>query len=171
VREQRQDNEALMAELSEARDRLDRSVQRLSAVAPASGAARRLSPGFVDWPVQGRVAARFGRETSSRFGTNIVRNGVEIDAPADAAVRAIQTGTVAFADVFPGFGRVVILDHGGKDYSLYGHLASIGVNKGQDVPAGQTVGTVGTAPTGDASLYFELRIDGRPVDPVQWLKR
>jgi septal ring factor EnvC (AmiA/AmiB activator) len=55
--------------------------------------------------------------------------------------------------------------------SLYGHLASIGVNKGDRVLPGATVGLSGRNPAGNPALYFELRIDGTPVDPLQWLRR
>jgi septal ring factor EnvC (AmiA/AmiB activator) len=85
-------------------------------------------------------------------------------------VKAVEAGTVAYADAFAGFGRVVIVDHGGRFYTLYGHLASVDVSKGASIRAGDDLGTVGMAPTGSPSLYFEVRIDGRPADPVQWLK-
>jgi septal ring factor EnvC (AmiA/AmiB activator) len=139
-----------------------------SAVVVAAGG--RLKAGTMSWPVPGRVAARFGRHASSRFGTMVNRNGIEIGAESGAAVKAVVKGTVAYADAFAGFGRVVILDHGGKFYTLYGHLASVDVSKGATVEAGDELGTVGMAPAGTASLYFEVRIDGRPADPVQWLK-
>jgi septal ring factor EnvC (AmiA/AmiB activator) len=130
-----------------------------------------MAPGSMEWPVPGRIEARFGRETTSRFGTAIVRNGVEIAAVSGAPVRAVQAGRVAFADTFVGFGRVVILDHGDNAYTLYGHLETVEVNKDDRVERGRNVGTVGTAPTGASSLYFEVRVDGRPVDPVQWLQK
>jgi septal ring factor EnvC (AmiA/AmiB activator) len=65
---------------------------------------------------------------------------------------------------------MVIIDHGANYFSLYGYLGSIGVTSGQHVDAGTELGRVGTAPTGPAALYFELRVDGRSVDPIQWLK-
>ena len=98
------------------------------------------------------------------------RNGIDISTAAGSPVQAVQAGTVAYADAFAGFGRVVIVDHGGRFYTLYGHLASVDVSKGAAVQAGAEIGTVGMAPTGAPSLYFEVRIDGRPADPVQWLK-
>ena len=122
------------------------------------------------WPVPGRIDARFGRQPSSRFGTMVNRNGIDIGTAAGSPVTAVQAGTVAYADAFAGFGRVVIVDHGGRFYTLYGHLASVDVSKGAAVKAGDEIGTVGMAPTGTPSLYFEVRIDGRPADPVQWLK-
>jgi septal ring factor EnvC (AmiA/AmiB activator) len=83
----------------------------------------------------------------------------------------VHEGRVAFADVFSGFGRLVIVDHGQGAFSLYGHLATIDVERGAHLDAGAVVGTSGRAPGGTPALYFELRVDGRPVDPLQWLKR
>jgi septal ring factor EnvC (AmiA/AmiB activator) len=174
VRERRDLNAQLVRELAAARDRLEQSMAELTAdrgpssVAIAGGG--RLRAGTMAWPVPGNVEARFGRQASSRFGTMVNRNGIDIGAAAGSPVRAVQAGTVAYADAFAGFGRVVIVDHGGRFYTLYGHLASVDVSKGAAVQAGDDIGTVGMAPTGTSSLYFEVRIDGRPADPVQWLK-
>jgi lipoprotein NlpD len=64
-----------------------------------------------------------------------------------------------------------VVDHGAVAFSLYGYLSALSVSQGARVEAGQTLGTVGRAPNGTPALYFELRIDAKPVDPVQWLKR
>ena len=83
----------------------------------------------------------------------------------------MHEGTVAFAESFAGLGPLVILDHGDRAYTLYGYLATIGVTKGTRVEAGAIVGTAGRAPaTGAPALYFEVRVDGRATDPLQWLK-
>ena len=114
-------NAQLVDELTAARDRLDRSVSTLrpaDAAIPGTGAAgSRAAAAGSTGPSPATMAARFGREASSRFGTVIVRNGMEIAAAAGAPVRAVQAGRVAFADAFTGFGRVVILDHGAKAYT------------------------------------------------------
>jgi septal ring factor EnvC (AmiA/AmiB activator) len=173
VRERRDLNAQLVRELAAARDRLEQSVTELTGVgssSPTIAAGGRLRAGTLSWPVPGHIEARFGRQASSRFGTMVTRNGIDIGAEAGATVKAVQKGTVAYADAFAGFGRVVIVDHGGRFYTLYGHLASVDVSKGATVEAGDDIGTVGMAPTGAPSLYFEVRIDGRPADPVQWLK-
>ena len=65
----------------------------------------------------------------------------------------------------------MILDHGSQTFSLYGDLLEPAVKKGDRIDRGQRVGSVGPTSTGATGLYFELRIDGRPVDPLQWLKR
>ncbi len=124
--------------------------------------------GEIEWPVNGNVRQRFGRQPGSASpGTN----GIEVGAPEGAPVRAVHDGTVAFADSFSGFGRLVIIDHGGQSFSVYGNLAEISVARGDRVDTGVQVGTVGPSVLGVAGLHFELRVDGRAVDPLQWLKK
>jgi septal ring factor EnvC (AmiA/AmiB activator) len=125
--------------------------------------------GGLEWPVQGRVTQQFG-QPSGRLGGTAVKNGIEITAAGDTPVRAVHSGTVGFADAFSGFGNLVILDHGGNNYSLYGYLSSVSIKQGERVDGGAELGRVGMAPAGSPALYFEMRIDGRSVDPVQWLK-
>jgi len=127
--------------------------------------------GALPWPARGPLISRFGRQTNSKFGTAIVKNGLEIGVPEGARVAAVHEGTVAYADQFTGYGNLVIVEHGEGAFSLYGHLASVRVTRGERVEAGSTVGTTGRNPGGNPALYFELRIDGRPVDPLQWLQK
>jgi septal ring factor EnvC (AmiA/AmiB activator) len=125
--------------------------------------------GALDWPAPGRITGRFG-QSASRLGGSAVKNGVDIAAPEGTPVHAVHGGTVGFADSYPGFGTLVILDHGANNYSLYGYLGSASVSRGDLVESGAELGRVGTAPAGSPALYFELRIGGRSVDPLQWLK-
>ena len=125
--------------------------------------------GGLDWPVDGRLSGQFG-QSANRLGGSVVRNGIEIVAQDGAPVRAVHGGTVAHAGPYPGFGNLVILDHGGNHYSLYGYLGAISVTAGQMLDAHGELGIVGPSPAGPTALYFELRVDGRSVDPVQWLK-
>ena len=111
-----------------------------------------------------------GFTAGSNRPAGAVRNGIEIGAMDGAPVTAVHPGTVDYADQFSGFGNLVIVDHGGNYFSLYGYLGSIAVTSGEHVDAGMELGRVGTAPTGGAALYFEMRVDGRSVDPIQWLK-
>ncbi len=168
--DQRRDlNAQLAGELQNAQARLQSSVGKL----PAGAAALPIKPfqGALPWPAKGSVAQRFGRQPSSRFGTTIVRNGMEFATAEGQSVRAVHEGSVAFAGPFTGYGNLVIVDHGDRSYSLYGHLTSVTVTKGQRVEAQMPIGTSGRNPAGTPALYFELRIDGAPVDPLQWLKR
>ncbi len=169
-------NAQLVGELRTAQQRLQQALTRFAqgeAALPEGALILPLRPfrGALDWPVDGRVAGSFGTRRLPRFNTTIVRNGIDIAARADARVTAVHEGTVAYADAFTGFGNLVILDHGGQAYSLYGNLSTMAVALGARVARGQTVGSVGSALDGTSALYFELRIDGRPVDPVQWLKQ
>ena len=154
----------------------DKMQQRISTIAAGRSTdavvAVPLLPfrGALDWPVGGgRISSRFGQITG-RLGGSAVKNGIEITAPEEASVRAVHGGSVAFADVFTGFGTLVILDHGGNNHSLYGYLGSLKVQMGDVVATGAEIGQVGTSPAGPPALYFEMRIDGKSVDPVQWLK-
>ena len=81
--------------------------------------------GELERPVDGDVVAPFGHHQQTRFGTTIIRNGIEISAAQGSLVTAVHEEQVAFADTFTGFGNLVILDHGGQSYSLYGYLVRL----------------------------------------------
>lgn len=159
-------------ELDAARRAVEETLAALAAGAPAAVPALPLAPfrGELDWPVRGPIAARFGRASSSRLGTAVARNGIEVSAAEGTPVRAVHDGAVAFAEPFSGYGTLVIVDHGGEAYSLYGHLATAVVARGEAIGRGAILGVSGVGPAGQATVYFELRIDGRPVDPLQWLR-
>jgi septal ring factor EnvC (AmiA/AmiB activator) len=167
--DQRRDlNAELSGELLTAQQKLQSAVTGLS-----SGGSPLLSlpigpfRGDLEWPLSGTIRQRFGF-SDARRGQN---NGIDIAAAEGLPVQTVHDGTVAFADVFTGFGRLVIVDHGSENFSLYGNLKEIAVAKGARVQGGETIGSVGVAPTGATGLYFELRIDGHAVDPLQWLKK
>lgn len=157
-----------VAELQEAQAALQRTVGAVGAT--PTDLPFQPFKGVLDWPVRGRVLARFGPAVDRRFGTTIARNGIEIGAAEGTAVNAVHGGVVAFAAPFSGFGNLVIVDHGGGAFTIYGHLGEARVERGARVARGAVVGTVGLAPAGSAALYFEVRVDGRPADPLQWLR-
>jgi septal ring factor EnvC (AmiA/AmiB activator) len=127
--------------------------------------------GQLPWPTDGKVRSGFGRHKHPRFETYTVQNGVEIEAAQDGPVRAVYEGTVVFADRFRGYGLMVVIDHGGKHHSLYAHLAEATVAVGQKLAAGDVLGTVGATSVEGPGLYFEMRFQGRPEDPADWLKK
>ncbi len=158
----------LAGELQVAQQKLQQTVTTLATPEPGTvpfGAFR----GDIEWPVNGRVISYFGRHGSRKSG-EAGRNGVDIAAPEGTPVRAVYPGTVGFAEPFTGFGNLVVVDHGNNALTVYGYLGRVGVSRGQRVDAGEELGTSGTAPAGAAAVYFEVRVDGRPTDPVQWLK-
>jgi len=117
------------------------------------------------WPVSGALASGFG----GRGGRH--HNGIDILAPEGTPVLAAESGLVSYAGKgLRGFGNAAVLDHGGGTKSLYGHLKEIHVKSGDAVEAGSVIGTVGR--TGNATAYhlhFELVVEGRPVDPADYL--
>ncbi len=159
-------NAQLAGELQVAQQRLQATLRE-----PAAGASPPFEPlplrpfrGELDWPAAGTVRVRFGAASATV-------NGVEIAANEGTPVVSIHEGTVAFAGTFAGFGNLVILDHGAQNFSLYGHLLETAVSGGGRVERGQAIGTAGQSLSGQPGLYFELRIDGKAVDPLPWLKR
>jgi murein hydrolase activator len=160
------------SELDAANLRLQSALAQNTSAAAAVAVPLRPFRGELPWPADGIVVQRFGRQGSTRVtGITFNRNGIEISLAEGQPVAAVHGGTVTNAGPFTAFGQLVIIDHGGGAVSLYGHLASIGVNKGDRVLPGATVGLSGRNPAGNPALYFELRIDGTPVDPLQWLRR
>ena len=96
---------------------------------------------------------------------------MEIAVPEGQPVRNVHEGVVAFADQFEGYGNLVIVDHGGQTFSLYGQLAAPQVERGAKIDRGNIVGTAGRILAGIPGMYFEMRVDGKPVDPLEWLKK
>lgn len=158
-----------VAELQEAQRELERRVASTDAASTVVALPIRPFRGDLPWPIKGAVTERFGKVPSGRFGTTIVRNGIEVAATEGTPVTAVHEGTVAYAAPFTGFGTLVIVDHGRSAFTLYGNLAEAVVTAGTNVSRGTAVGMLGQSPSGGAALYFEVRIDGRPVDPLQWL--
>jgi murein hydrolase activator len=167
-------NAQLTGELQEAAKRLQASVPSLAGGArPAGASTLPLAPfrGDLQWPASGAARSAFGRSRTTRFNAALQRDGILIAAAEGDRVRAVHEGRVAYASPFTGFGNLVIIEHGEGDYSLYGHLRALGVAKGDTVERQTVLGEVGLTPSGAPGLYFELRIDGQAVDPLQWLKR
>ena len=131
--------------------------------------------GSLDWPVEGDLLYRFGRERRPN-GTVLRWNGIGIQARTGTPVRAVKAGSVVLAGPFEGYGPTVILSHGGGFYTLYLYLEEIGVVQGREVEAGQVVGTVGGSQTPEGPhIEFQIRAPiagGAPqaMDPLQWLK-
>ena len=164
-------NAQLTGELQDAQQKLRATLTQLANGQAVAAGTLPMRPfqGVLPWPADGVVLLKFGRPRAAAAAAP--PSGIELSLPEGEPVRTVYDGTVAYADPFSGFGNLVIVDHGDRCYSLYGHLASAAVKKGDRIDQGSTVGLAGRNPSGSPSLYFELRIDGKPVDPLQWLKR
>ncbi|MFO7551652.1 MAG: peptidoglycan DD-metalloendopeptidase family protein [Haliea sp.] len=123
--------------------------------------------GTLAWPVDGRRGNSFG---ASRGAGGMRWHGINLAADAGTAVRAIHHGRVVYADWLRGSGLLLILDHGDGYMSLYAHNQSLLKEVGEWVAPGTPISTVGNSGGLDrAGLYFEIRKDGKPVDPVAWM--
>lgn len=124
--------------------------------------------GQLPWPADGQLQARFG-DARGQSGTGLRWQGVLINAPEGHQVRAISHGRVAFADWMRGFGLLLIVDHGQGYMSLYGYNQSLYASVGDWVEPGQVIGAAGRSGGHEtAGVYFEIRHQGKPVNPAQW---
>jgi murein hydrolase activator len=118
-------------------------------------------------PVRGELANRFG---SPRSDGGLTWKGLFIAARAGEEVKAIAAGRVVFADWLRGFGNLLIVDHGGAYMSLYGNNETLYKRVGDEILGGETVAAVGsTGGNSDSGLYFEVRHQGKPLDPLTWV--
>ena len=182
ARRTQQQTEARLAQIARDESRLtnllatlDAERRRAEARAPAaSRSSTTFKPGAggsLPWPVEGRLLYRFGRVVNPN-NTAVKWNGVGIAAAAGTPVKAVTSGQVVVAEPFATYGLTVIVQHGGGDYSVYSSLDRIDVKKGQAVSRGTVLGTVGrNDPEMEPHLHFELRPQGRAVDPLDWLVR
>jgi septal ring factor EnvC (AmiA/AmiB activator) len=122
-----------------------------------------LRRGRLPWPVQGTIAVPFGSLVDPKYKTTTKSPGIEIATRAGSAVTAVDSGSVSFADQFMGYGKMVIVDHGGRYHSIYSRLREVSTSVGTRVMRGQQVGVAGD------TLHFEFRVGGRSVDPLEWL--
>lgn len=127
--------------------------------------------GKLPWPAVGSLASTFGRQEHPRFHTVTFNHGIEIAAPEGKDIVAVAEGAALYADWFKGYGRLIILDHGGGYFTLYAHASEILVRPGESVSRGQVIGKIGdTGSLEGPQLYFELRHKGKPQDPLAWLQ-
>jgi septal ring factor EnvC (AmiA/AmiB activator) len=189
VRDERATHERMVGELSDATRRLEAFIrdlqakQRRATVRPPSPSPSRPAPGDpgagglasvrgrLAWPADGKVVGEYGAQVHPRFGTKTFRNGIDIEVAEGTDIKAVYPGHVVYTGWFRGYGNLIIVDHGGEYYTLYAHAADIKVSEGEDVRQGQSIGTVGdTGSLQGPRLYFEVRHQGKPQDPSQWLR-
>lgn len=129
-----------------------------------AGRAMKAQAGRFNWPVQGKVIRPFSTTGADPFP------GIAIEAPEGAPIFASREGKVVFAGVLEGYGNVVIIDHTGRETSVYGYASKILVKVNRQVVAGEQIALVGRpSATSPSQLYFQIRKSARPVNPVQVL--
>ena len=127
--------------------------------------------GELTWPVGGALVRKFGVERDPKFGTRTIQQGIEIDAFPEIEVHAVHAGRVVFADQFVGYGMLVIIDHGHREHTLYGRLGELRVAPGEVVAEGSLLGLLPNTRVTGSGLHFEVRVQGKPEDPQDWLKK
>jgi septal ring factor EnvC (AmiA/AmiB activator) len=120
-------------------------------------------------PVKGNITNKFG---APRPDSHVLWKGLFVRAEASQPVKSVAAGRVVFADWLRGFGNLLIIDHGNGYMSLYGNNETLLKQVGDALHGGDTIASVGNSGGNEESgLYFELRHEGNPLDPVKWIAR
>lgn len=120
--------------------------------------------GVLDWPAEGKVTEGFGQILDPRYRTKVPHNGVDLAVAPGAEVKAVFAGKVLYAAPFQGYGNTVIVQHPGRVFTLYAGLSTMRVGKEHMLSLGDAVGLASD------KLYFEIRVENRPEDPLGWLR-
>lgn len=178
LRQEKEGRARALKELEQAALRLQKMIEEMSrrgvGKAPELPAGTGLDAmrGKLEWPVRGQVTGGFGKTKHPEFATDVFRKGIDIEAPIGEAIRAVEKGRVVFAERFSGYGKMVIIDHGERYFSVYAHLSEILKKTGDAVKRGETLGTVGDSDSlAGSRLYFEMRKDGKSIDPLPWFQK
>ena len=178
LRQEKEGRARALKELEQAALRLQKMIEEMSrrgvGKAPELPAGTGLDAmrGKLEWPVRGQVTGGFGKTKHPEFATEVFRKGIDIEAPIGEAIRAVEKGRVVFAERFSGYGKMVIIDHGERYFSVYAHLSEILKKTGDAVKRGETLGTVGDSDSlAGSRLYFEMRKDGKSIDPLPWFRK
>ena len=174
--------EALAREARERRQREQRQRQQQARTTPTPGPlAPSVEPfdgngkfaklrGQLTWPISGTLVSTYGKIKHPTFNTYTFNKGIGIGASPGSEFRVIEAGQVLYANAFKGYGNLLIVDHGDSYYSLYAQASELLVQVGDRVKRNQVVGRTGEggALSGPA-LYFEIRHQGKPENPLEWL--
>ena len=147
---------------------LQRRVQTAPSPVISSGSGATSLKKPLEWPVIGQVQHRYGEQIT---GSDLLWNGLVIVAPQGDPVHVISAGRIIFANWLQGFGFTLIVDHGQGYMSLYARNQRLVKNIGDIVSQQDVIAYVGkSGGFSESSLYFELRYQGKPVNPLHWLK-
>ncbi|MBK5307512.1 MAG: peptidoglycan DD-metalloendopeptidase family protein [Frankiaceae bacterium] len=148
-------------------------ARALAAARAHTSIARSSSSRFL-WPTDGHFTSSFGWRTHPIYGDRRFHAGIDIGASYGTSVWSADEGTVVYAGYASGYGTLVLVSHGtvgGKDVTTgYAHMSALLVSTGQSVSRGQQVGRIGNEGNSTGPhLHFEVRLDGDPVDPLNWV--
>jgi septal ring factor EnvC (AmiA/AmiB activator) len=172
VQKKREAYEQMLKDLHEASKNLQKMIEKEERKKRFASKGFRNLKGKLPWPVNGNVAISYGAQNDPKYNTPVFRNGIYIATPDGANAKAVHAGRVDYADWFKGYGQLVIVNHGGGYHSLYANLSEIFLKEGDIIEDRVDIGKVGdSSVVNKASLYFEIRYKGKPLDPEQWLKK
>lgn len=120
--------------------------------------------GVLDWPSRGEVELDFGPRRDPRYRTEVPHNGIDIRVEEGSPVRVVFPGQVLYAAPFEGYGTMVVVHHPGRVFTLYAGLRELLAEKGDVLSLGDVVGNSADV------IYFEVRVDNEPRDPLLWLR-
>lgn len=159
----------LLLKERQAQARAAKKAKAASAPVVARGAGQKWR-GKLSWPVAGAVVEKFGKTVNPEVGAPTISNGVTLRPGADVPVKAVQGGEVLFAGPFMNYGLMALVSHPDHLHTIYAHLGALQVARGQQILAGEPVGNSGRDDQDRPQVYFELRVDGEPVDPQRWMQ-
>jgi len=160
-----------IASAEEHKDGLEADAAALELEIARLSSGEGTAPSGLSWPVNGAVTSPFGYRVHPILGVRKLHTGIDITAASGAPIAASAAGTVILAQTYGGYGRAVVIDHGGGLTTLYAHQSQIAVSVGQIVGRGALVGYVGCSGSCTGPhLHYEVREDGVPVDPLSYLR-
>jgi len=168
IKHQVDEHKRLVQELEEVAARLKLMTLETESVNSSFASLK----GHLPMPVAGSVISFFGIEKDLRFATVTRNKGIEIETESGAPVKVVHQGKVVFASWMKGYGNLLVVDHGSGYYSVYAHLDKFTCKINDQLKTMEVVGEVGQGVFSETpSLYFEIRKDGVPEDPLTWVSQ
>ena len=179
IRKQKSLELAAIDALTQAAEELERKITSLSTakleVVPDKNASQlsfSAHKGLLIMPVNGKIINLYGEYKNPKYNITNFRSGIDIKADQGEPIRSVFKGKVIFSEWFKGYGNMIIIDHDHSYYTVYAHLEETFKSKGDAVDAGEVIATLGdTGSMTGAKLYFEVRHHGKPMNPLNWLKK
>jgi len=172
INRQRDFNARLLDELKNEGENLTRFIDQKTTLTVTDAVDFKAMRGKLAWPLPGSIISSFGKKKSARFDTYTMNNGIEIKPDQSDEIKAVGGGEIIFCDYFKGYGNLLILQHSGNFHTLYGHCSSFTKKVGERVHSGDVIALAGNSGSlYGKSLYFEIRQNLKPLDPLLWLSK
>ena len=128
--------------------------------------------GKLQWPAEGRVVTKFGRQWNPKLKTTTENPGIDIKGKPGSQIRSVLGGVVTTITFIRGFGTTIIIDHGGGFYTVYSHVTNVETNEDSQVRSGDVIAYMGDSGSINGSqLHFEIWGQGKKLNPEYWLTR